>query len=261
MADRQLAEALADHFPVLFVDPPLSFVTRRRNPATARSTSDRLQVLQPSLAHLAPEALPGLTRPGLAAANSWLLALQIRRAVQSLKGSLHAVIDARVLSPVLGRCGESLSVYWAQDDFVGLAPLLGQDADRLRRGEQRMTVKADLIIAANPQVQQTVRADGKEAQLIPFGCDTEVFESSRVTPPAEEITLPEPYAVFMGHVGDRIDPDILQAVVETTNLLVVGPRHHHATMSRYAAILDRPNVQWVGEKSFDELPAYLSGAE
>jgi glycosyltransferase involved in cell wall biosynthesis len=262
MADRQLADALADEMPVLYVDPPVSFVTRIRNPQLARRhRGSALRILRPGLAHLAPDAVPGLTRPIVAELNSWLLARQIRGAVRSLHGSVGAVIDARVLSPVLGRCGESVSVYWAQDDFVGLAPLLGLDANRLRRGEQRMTASADIVIAANPQVRETVRRDGKTAELIPFGCDYEHFASAARIEPAPDISLAEPYAVFMGHIGDRIDPDILSATVETgVNLLVVGPRHLHASMARLADILDRPNVQWVGAKEFEDLPAYLTGA-
>jgi glycosyltransferase involved in cell wall biosynthesis len=260
MADRQLADALADEMPVLYVDPPISFMTRRRQPQL-QSKGSRLRILRPGLAHLAPDALPGLTRPGISEANSWLLAAQIRRAVHALGGSLHALIDTRVLSPVIGRCGEDVSVYWAQDDFVGLAPLLGSNPKRLRRGEQIMTSRADLVIAANTQVRETVRADGKSAELIPFGCDYEVFATTEHIAPAADITLPQPYAVFMGHIGDRIDAEVLAAVIEQgTNVLAVGPRHGHATMSQYGAMLDRPNVQWVGAKDFDELPAYLAGA-
>jgi teichuronic acid biosynthesis glycosyltransferase TuaH len=260
LADRQLADALADEVPVLYVDPPISFMTRRRNPELKKNAA-RLRVLRPGLAHLAPDALPGLTRPVIGRVNSWLLALQIRRATRKLDGSLRALIDTRVLSPVIGRCGEELSVYWAQDDFVGLAPLLGLDAKRLRRGEKRMTSRADAVIAANTQVRETVLADGKDAALIPFGCDYETFAAAEHCPPAHDITLPQPYAVFMGQIGDRIDADVLAAVIEQgTNVLVVGPQHGHATMSRYAAMLDRPNVQWVGERAFEELPAYLAGA-
>jgi len=260
MADRQLAEALSAHVPVLYVDPPMSVMTRRRQPAAAAvAAAGRLRVLRPGLARLVPEALPGLTRKGVAAVNVRLLAAQIRRAVMALGGSLDVVIDARVLAPIIGRCGERLSVYWAQDDFVGLAPLLGLNADRLRRGERRMSRVADVIIAANPHVARSMEHEDSPVELIPFGCDYENFAKASVEAP--DVTLTKPMAVFMGHVGDRIDAALLGAIADRgTNLLVVGPQHHGAHMAQFAEILDRPNVQWVGSKDFEELPSYLMHA-
>jgi O-antigen/teichoic acid export membrane protein/glycosyltransferase involved in cell wall biosynthesis len=262
MADQQLADALADHMPVLYVDPPTSFVTRRKRPELAFDRhAGRLLELRPGLARLVPEALPGLTRAGVARANSTLLAWQIRRAVGKLDGSVNALIDARVLSPVLGRCGEKVSIYWAQDDFVGLAPLLGLDPDRLRRGEQYMARRAQQIIAANPQVADSIRRDGYQPHLIPFGCDYEHFLTTADVQPAADISLRAPFAVFMGHVGDRIDAAILSAVVDRgIRLLVVGPQHGYADADRLAELLRSPNVQWVGAKDFDELPRYLAPA-
>lgn len=263
MADRQLADALADLVPVLYVDPPTSVATRRRKPELAAAArAGRLRIMRPGFARLVPEALPGLTRPGVAELNSRFLALQIRRTVARLGGSLHAVIDARVLSPVLGRCGEKISVYWAQDDFVGLAPLLGLNAKRLRVGEKRMERAADVIVAANPHVATTIERGGHSAQLIPFGCDFEHFTSTSTIEPAAEVTLPRPMAVFMGHVGDRIDVHLLAAVANRgINLLIVGPRHVSARMAEFEEMLRLPNVQWVGGKDFEDLPGYLAHAE
>lgn len=261
MADRQLAEALAAHRPVLYVEPPTSIATRRRKPELAAMVRDgRLRVVHENLARLMPEALPGLTRPGVTVLNSRLLALQIRRAIRELGGTLHAVIDARVLSPVLGHCGERMSVYWAQDDFVGLAPLLGLNARRLRAGERRIANSANLIVAANPSVAGSVERDGHDVQLIPFGCDYEHFATPTV--PAADVTLSRPMAMFMGHVGDRIDVEMLTAVAESgINLLIVGPQHSKANMSPFAKIMDRDNVQWLGAKDFEDLPSYLAHAE
>lgn len=264
MADQQLAAALAEHVPVLYVDPAISVATRLRKPELA-ATNGRLRVLRPRLAHLAPEAVPGLTRRGIAPVNARLTALQIRRAVRRLAGSIDAVIDAvidaRVLCPVLGRCGERLSIYWAQDDFVGLAPLVGLDAGRLRRGEEILTRRADAIIAANPTVAESIARAGRTAELIPFGCDHAHFATARQIPPAPDVTMPRPMAVFMGHVGDRIDAEMLAAVAARgVNVLVVGPQHRGAHMDRFQAVLERPNVQWVGAREFEQLPAYLAHA-
>jgi teichuronic acid biosynthesis glycosyltransferase TuaH len=171
-------------------------------------------------------------------------------------------MDADVLLSVLGRCGEDISLYWAQDDYVGLAPIFGLDPDRLARAERRMAQRADVIVAANPVVAESISRSGRHAELVPFGCDFEHFATARTAKPAPDVTLNGPMAVFMGHLGERIDMAILDRVAERgVPLLLVGPRHPQADPSLMDRTLARPNVQWVGERSFDSLPAYLAHAE
>lgn len=257
MADQQLARALAAHAPVLYVDPAQSVVSRYRK--TGRVTATKRPIpshVGDNLFRLTPEALPGLTRPGIAPLNRALIARQIRAAVG---GHVAAVIEANILTPIMGRCGERLSVYWAQDDFAGMAPLIGKSSAAYAEADEEMSRRADRIIAANPLVAEGLRSRGRSVDLIPFGCDYETF--SAPADPAPEVTLPEPIAVFMGHIGDRIDLDMLAAVAEAgTSVLLVGPRHPRTDLDRFQAILDRPNVQWVGGKPFDELPGYLATA-
>jgi teichuronic acid biosynthesis glycosyltransferase TuaH len=69
-------------------------------------------------------------------------------------------------------------------------------------------------------------------------------------------------AVFMGHLGDRIDLDILEEVAKSkTSLLMVGPLHPRTDVARFEAILAQENIQWVGEQAFEELPNYLAHAD
>ena len=261
MADRQLAESLSRRAPVLYVDPPQSVVSRireRRIGGLARKPW--LQRIGPGLARLSPEALPGFARPVVAGANSRAIAAQIRWAMGRLGGNIHSTVEANVLMPVMGRCGERQRVYWAQDDFVGLAPLVGQDPQAFARADEALAGSADVIIAANPSVADALQSRGHVVRLIPFGCDDQHFGSA--VAPATEVRLAGPMAVFMGHLGDRIDLDILESLAQCgVNLLLVGPFHPRTDSARFAAVLNRPNVQWVGEKPFEELPRYLAHAD
>lgn len=261
MADRQLAERLNRHAPILYVDPPQSAVSRvRENGRAGLARKPWLQHLGPGLARLSPEALPGFARPAVAGANTRAIAAQVRWAVRRLGGTIHTTIEANVLMPVMGRCGEQQRVYWAQDDFVGLAPLVSQQPEAYARADEALAAAAGVIIAANPSVAESLRARGHAARLIPFGCDYELFGTPVV--PAQEVRLRAPMAVFMGHLGDRIDLDILESVAAAEiNLLVVGPFHPHTDAERFSAVLGRPNVQWVGAKDFEELPRYLAHAD
>ena len=72
------------------------------------------------------------------------------------------------------------------------------------------------------------------------------------------VSQPLPITGFVGHLSDRIDLAMLEAVADTgSSLLVVGPRQLTFDLERVGALFARPNVQWVGPQPFERLPSYL----
>ncbi len=258
--DRQLAERLTEWAPVLYVDPPVSVLTRYRRPELAESLrGPKLRRISPRLARLTPVVLPGPSRPGVAPLNSRLMARAVRRAVRELGGDIAAVVESSVLTPIMGLCGERMKVFWAQDDFVGSAGLLGLSTARLQRGERKLVAEADRIVAANPVVAADIEARGHKVALVPYGCDAEHFATTETVTPAADVTVAKPAAFFMGHLGDRIDVPVLRAVVDRgVPVLLVGPQHFRSDLAEAAQLLARPNVQWVGARDFEALPEYLA---
>jgi len=248
---------------VLYVDPASSVVSRRRHPELRDAYAEpKLRTIAPNLTRLSPSALPGMERPGMAAVTSALTARAIRHSVRQLGARRMALIDTSPLAPVMGRCGESLRVYWAQDDYAGLAELLGLSQRRMADGERRLLRRADVVIAANPRVADRLREGGRPVELIPFGCDAEAFARAGSAEPPADIRLPRPIAGFMGHIGDRIDLELLAAVAEAgCSLLLIGPRHPRFDASVLDGLLARSNVQWVGPKEFGALPGYLGSVD
>ncbi len=262
-ADQQIAEALAQLHPVLYVDPPTSIVSRRRHPELRASYQEpKLRRIAPNLTRLSVSALPGMERPGMATVTSALTARAIRQTLRRLGARRIALIETSPLAPVMGKCGESLHVYWAQDDYVGLAELLGLSEKRVASGEQRLLRRADVVIAANPRVAERLGDRHHHVELIPFGGDAETFGRAESAAAPDDIRLPRPIAGFMGHIGDRIDLRMLTSVADTgCSLLLIGPRHPRFDVSALETLLARSNVQWVGPKQFDALPGYLGSID
>lgn len=258
--DRHLAERLAGRgVSVLYVDPPMSHLTARRDPARAAVLAEpRLRELSPGLTRLTPVVLPCPRRTAMGRVTSCLLAKLVDQALRAGGVTADVVIDSDPLAPILGRLPARLQVYWAQDDFAGGAALLGQSAHRLQRGDAQLASRADVVIASSPVVNDRLREAGNSPQFIPFGCDSGLFASVDQAAPAQDVHLTGPVVGFVGHLAERIDLRLLEAIADRgRSLLLIGPVHPKFDIARIRPLLARPNVQWVGAKPFHALPSYL----
>ncbi|MCA1983049.1 glycosyltransferase [Nocardioides nematodiphilus] len=247
MADAQLALALSRHADVLYVDPPRSLHRAR------------LGWVRPGLARLSPEGLPGISRAPVAAANRRLIARQVTRALRRFESSATALVEANLLSPVLGLADLGRTVYWAQDDFVAMAPLVGVDPRIFAANHERLIREASLIVAANPAVAASITAaTGRDVQLIPFGCDAALFNR---TAPAAATGTAGGLAVLMGTLNERLDLGLLTAVADSgARLRIIGPCSPRGAPPGLAGLVSRASVEWLGERAFADLPRLLAGA-
>jgi glycosyltransferase involved in cell wall biosynthesis len=257
--DRHLAERLTRYAPVLYVNRPISRLTRRRGPdRVAALSAPRLRRIGPRLAVLTPEALPGPERRSMAPITERLVHRRVEAAITELGGTIGAVIDGSVLLESLGSYAGVRKIFWAQDDYVGGAALFGQDPARIARNEMRHARAADAIVASSPMVATQWRSRGFAPALIPFGCDAAQYADVDALVPAPDVTLPPPIVGSVGYLNDRIDIDLLlETARRGRSLLLVGGIHSSFDASRLDELLAFPNVQWVGFKEFTDLPAYL----
>lgn len=254
--DRHVAENLAAHGPVLYVDPPVSRLAGRRDPVQAGSRrGPRLRVVAPNLARLTPVVPAFPFRPATLGLTNLLVRRALRQAVRRLGARPAAVLNGAPLLRVLGVCGERRSVYWAQDDFVGLAAQRGQGARRMAEAEQRQGGRAGVVVAANPKVEASWRSRHPRVVLVPYGCDPGHYADVDAAPAPPDVSLPGPVAGFIGHLNFRTDPRLLEAVADRgVSVLLVGPRDRDVDLD---GLLARPNVTWVGPRRFEDLPGYM----
>jgi len=230
-----------------------------RHPETAAALrSPRLRLAEPGVARLTPVVQPFPFRPGTATLTCALTRGYLRRAAARLGGRVRAVISGWPHYPVFGSCREQVGVYWAHDDFVGGAELLGVNSRLLDKKERRVAADADLLMAASPVVAGTWRGRGFDTALIPFGADVEAYLGVEDAALPADVGLPGPVAGFVGRINDRTDLALLESIAgRGRSLLLVGPKDPAFEPSRVDALLRRHNVRWVGPKPFSALPGYL----
>lgn len=256
---QHIAERLTRYAPVLYVDPPRTFMTARRKQwVDDTGGRPRLRLVGDRLARLTPVVTPMKTRPVLRHVAARVFRQQLGAAVAALGGEVHAVVDIPPHYPVFG-LGERLRVHLASDDFVAGAQLNGVDRAWVSRQVERVSHEADLVVAVSPTLQETWRGLGHDAPLMSNGCDVELFGRVGHVEPATDVTVPVPAACFMGTLSERTDVRWLRAVADRgVPLLVVGPRSHTAPHAELDAVLRLPGVQWVGRQPQAALPGYLA---
>lgn len=265
LADRHMAEHLAErHAPVLYVDPPISHLTRFNAPSVATSLKrPRLRQIAPRIARYTPVVPPKPMEPAMLPLSNRIARRQLRRALRRLGAArAEAVISTWLFVDAYGVCGERVRAYWWRDDPVAAAPLWRRPAERLAAGDRRLTETSDLVVSVSEGVATDLRTKGVEASYLPNGCDAAFYAGvdSAADPPG--IDLPAPVAGFVGHLNCRTDLALLEAAVDAgASLLLVGPRAPDFEPDRLDALLARANVTYVGPKRFEELLPYLKAID
>lgn len=262
LAAKPLALSLSRIRPILYVDPPVSHLTVLRNPALRASLrGPRLRLVAPRIARLTPVVLPGKDRPVITHATEFLLHRAIGRATRALGGDVLAVFAIAPNRYPFGVGNERIRVFWAQDDYTAEPELVGIRPAILERGVTKLADAADLILAVSPTLVEHWAERGHETVLLPNGCDAADFLGAGSLPTPADVTLDSPRAISAGRLSPRIDLGLLEAVVDRgVPLLLVGPQDPSDDRDRLNALLARPGVQWVGQKPYAEVPAYLGAA-
>jgi glycosyltransferase involved in cell wall biosynthesis len=257
--DRHLADELSDLTPVLYVDPPRSILTPLLRPQLADSMrGPALTQAGPALWRLIPRVLPGAHRPGVHRSTQVLMRRKVRQAVAELGRRVEAVVVA-TYDDLLGTVPGARTVFYATDDLVAGAALMGLPADRLLAGERRNLAGADEVAVVSPGLRDRFAGLGRTAVLIPNGCSPRAYEGVESAPLPEDAWGPDaPVAGFVGNINARIDLSLLEAVADDGHrLLLVGPHDPAFEPDRFRALTARGNVRWVGRKPFAKLPSYL----
>lgn len=263
LADRHMAEHLAALAPVLYVDPPISHLTRFNAPQIAPSLKrPRLRTVAPRIARYTPVVPPKPMEPAILPLTNRIVRHELRSAVRRLGARVEAVVSTWLFVDAYGACGERVRAYWWQDDPVAAAELWRRSAERLAEGDRRLCASSDLVVAVSESVVADLQSRGVDAAYLPNGCDASFYAGVDEAPDPPDVDLQGPIAGFVGHLNSRTDLALLEAIVTAgASLLLIGPRDPAFEPARFEALTGRPNVSYLGPRPFEELLPYLKAID
>lgn len=127
-----------------------------------------------------------------------------------------------------------------------------------REGE--LMAAADLVLTGGWSIWEARRDRHDNIHAMPSSVDTAHFATARrsLPQPADQGGLPGKRLGYYGVIDERIDLSLIAALAKAHpewSVVMVGPLAKIGPDDLPRA----PNIYWLGQKSYDELPAYLAG--
>jgi len=130
----------------------------------------------------------------------------------------------------------------------------------LKRREAQLLAKADLVFTGGRSLYEAKRHAHPHVYAFPSSVDAKHFARARQiqSDPPDQAPLASPRLGFFGVVDERFDVDLLGGIAAAKpawQFVILGPIVKIDPASLPAA----PNIHYLGAKSYDDLPRYISG--
>ncbi|MDB5191393.1 MAG: glycosyltransferase family 1 protein [Segetibacter sp.] len=126
--------------------------------------------------------------------------------------------------------------------------------------EKELFQKADLVFTGGHSLYEYKKDKHKNIHPFPSSIDKKHFEQARTIQedPADQAPIGKPRLGFYGVIDERFDIDLIAQIAQKRpdwNIVLLGPvvKINPDTLPRHT------NIHYLGQKSYNELPSYLSG--
>jgi glycosyltransferase involved in cell wall biosynthesis len=251
---QQLMSRLARSAPVLFIEEPIYLDD---------AAVDRLEITMPhkNIIRAVPR-LRGNLRSDYDASIAIVRELAIRETgpLGRLDGLFANAVQwfyTPMPAPsMLGAFNEIGVVYDCMDE---LSQFRNAPPDLVRR-ERLLMANADVVFTGGYRLFTAKSAHHSNVYFFGCGVDVQHFSKARsaeTSIPADARFEP-PVAGYFGVIDERLDYDLIRALAEQqpeTAIVMVGP----TAKVNPDELPDAPNIHWLGQRSYEELPRYVKG--
>ena len=161
---------------------------------------------------------------------------------QALRFSDHLKPDAVVYD-----CMDELSAFKNADP-------------RLPQLERELMRRADVVFTGGQSLYEAKQHQHPNIHALPSSVDVDHFATARrcKEEPADQAGIPHPRLGFFGVLDERLDIELLQGIADARpewQLVMIGP----VVKIDPNDLPKRPNIHYLGPKSYTELPRYIAG--
>jgi UDP-galactopyranose mutase len=188
----------------------------------------------------------------------------LRPLIRELAGELN---DSTILAwlytpmavPLIQELEPDVVVYDCMDElslFRGAPP-------ELLTNEAALLDRADVMFTGGPSLYRAKQSRHSNVHCFPSSVDAAHFRRGRpggvpVAEAADQAGIPHPRLGFYGVIDERLDLELIDATAAARpdwHIVLVGP----VVKIDPETLPHRPNIHYFGQRSYDELPQYLSG--
>lgn len=125
--------------------------------------------------------------------------------------------------------------------------------------ETMLLSKADMVFTGGNSLYQHKKARHHNIHLFPSSIDQEHFRKARnrINDPEDQQSIPHPRFGFAGVIDERFDITLIETVARRRpdwHFVLLGP----VVKIDPGILPTHPNIHYLGAKSYEQLPAYLS---
>ena len=168
---------------------------------------------------------------------------------------IHWFYTPMVAPGFVGKLGASALVYDCMDELANFrfAP------PDLRERERFLLTNADVVFTGGYQLFTSKSQHHRNVHF--YGCGVEVdhyakARSPETNVPADVAKLPGPVLGYFGVIDERLDYDLIDTLsraFDAGSIVMIGP----VVKIDPASLPQRPNVHWLGQRDYRDLPAYV----
>lgn len=242
---QHLLSRFAKYGRVFFVEEPVYTDTKDAY-LQVTTNADNVQVLLPHLPH-------GMDAQQVEATQKTLLISFFN------ENNLERYLFWYYTPMALGFTGDFspvLTIYDCMDELAAFkfAP------PRLKELEEQLFRKADLVFTGGHTLYEAKKKQHAQVYPFPSSIDKPHFAQAKHAQPApaDQENIPGPRIGFFGVIDERLDIDLLAAIAAARpawQLVIIGP----VVKIDPATLPQQQNIHYLGSKSYQQLPAYLSG--